>query len=146
MFITQTTELFTKEREILSQSKSQYLNEIKKLPKGVIYSKKTSGKNSYFYLEYYCDETKKKSTRYIPVKELDKVRKELEKRKELERLVKKLSEDIRIIDELLKPMHKQLQKNNSVAEKLNNISDSTQSQSPETNPPSNIKKGDSFNL
>ena len=71
-----------------------YRDRLAKLPKGVLYPRKR-GDKTYYYLKYR-DETGKRVDQYIKKDQVDLVKRQLEKRKELLGMIRGLQDDIKI--------------------------------------------------
>jgi len=88
-----------KERNLIMQS--HYLHEISMLPKGVIV-KKSKNNRDYYYLAYR--DGNKVISKYLG-KEIDKIhqiQQNIDKRKYLENLVKKLKKELKLIGKIIK--------------------------------------------
>ena len=83
------------EKERIDRMLAKYQEELEMLPKGTISEKKVK-QSTYFYLKYR--EGKKVISRYIPQKDVDAVREQVEKRRHIETMIRSLQEE-RAIDE-----------------------------------------------
>lgn len=77
-----------------------YRDRLAKLPKGTLHQRKRGGK-VYYYLKYR-DESGKRVDQYIKADQVDDIRRQLSKRKELLGMIKGLQEDIKIAKKALK--------------------------------------------
>jgi hypothetical protein len=66
----------------------------KSLPKGTLHEKVINGR-AYYYLKYR-DENGHRVDRYIKGSDVDTIKKQILKRKEIEKIVKELREDIKL--------------------------------------------------
>lgn len=87
-----------KEKERVDRMLEKYQEELKKLPKGTI-SEKKAGQSTYFYLKYR--DGKKVISRYIPQKNVADVRKQVEKRRHIETMIRSLREERAIAEQAL---------------------------------------------
>ena len=87
-----------KEKERVDRMLEKYQEELKKLPKGTI-SEKKAGQSTYFYLKYR--DGKKVISRYIPQKNVADVRKQVEKRRHIETMIRSLQEERAIAEQAL---------------------------------------------
>jgi hypothetical protein len=71
-----------------------YRDRLAKLPKGVLYPRKR-GDKTYYYLKFR-DETGKRVDQYVKADQVDAVRRQLSKRKELLCMIRGLQDDIKI--------------------------------------------------
>lgn len=71
-----------------------YMGRVVKLPKGVLYPRKR-GDKVYYYLKFR-DESGKRVDQYIRADQVDDIRRQLSKRKELLGMIRTLQEDIKI--------------------------------------------------
>jgi len=71
-----------------------YKGRLAKLPKGVLYPRKR-GDKVYYYLKYR-DEEGKRVDQYIKADQVDRVKKQLNRRKEFLDMIRGLQEDIKI--------------------------------------------------
>jgi len=76
----------------------KYQEELASIPKGTISEKKVR-QSTYFYLKYR--EGKKVISRYIPQKDVQKVREQVEKRRHVERMIQSLREERAIAEQAL---------------------------------------------
>ena len=86
------------EKERIDRMLKKYQEELEKLPKGTI-SEKKAGQSAYFYLKYR--EGKKVISRYIPQKDVDAVREQVEKRRHIETMIRSLQEERAIAEKAL---------------------------------------------
>lgn len=84
------------EEEIIRIEKNieKYRERLAKLPKGVLYPRKR-GDKVYYYLKYR-DEEGKRVDKYVKEDQVDLIKRQLERRKELLNMIKGLQEDIKI--------------------------------------------------
>lgn len=78
------------EKERIDRMLKKYQEELEKLPKGTL-SEKKAGQSTYFYLKYRNG--KKVISQYIPKKDVEDVRKRVEKRKHIETMIRSLQEE-----------------------------------------------------
>ena len=78
------------EKERIDRMLAKYQEELEMLPKGTISEKKVK-QSTYFYLKYR--EGKKVISRYIPQKDVDAVREQVEKRRHIETMIRSLQEE-----------------------------------------------------
>lgn len=86
------------EKERIDRMLSKYQEELGRLPKGTISEKKVK-QSTYFYLKYR--EGKKVISRYIPQKDVDAVREQVEKRRHIETMIRSLQEERAIAEKAL---------------------------------------------
>ena len=86
------------EKERIDRMLAKYQEELEMLPKGTISEKKVK-QSTYFYLKYR--EGKKVISRYIPQKDVDAVREQVEKRRHIETLIRSLQEERAIAEKAL---------------------------------------------
>ncbi|MFR1477287.1 MAG: hypothetical protein ACLSB9_17190 [Hydrogeniiclostridium mannosilyticum] len=83
------------EKERVDRMLEKYQDELEKLPKGTLSEKKVR-RSTYFYLKYR--DGKKVISRYIPQKDVEAVREQMEKRRHIETMIRSLQEE-RVIAE-----------------------------------------------
>ena len=86
------------EKERIDRMLAKYQEELEMLPKGTISEKKVK-QSTYFYLKYR--EGKKVISRYIPQKDVDVVREQVEKRRHIETMIRSLQEERAIAEKAL---------------------------------------------
>ncbi len=86
------------EKERIDHMLAKYQEELEMLPKGTISEKKVK-QSTYFYLKYR--EGKKVISRYIPQKDVDAVREQVEKRRHIETMIRSLQEERAIAEKAL---------------------------------------------
>ena len=86
------------EKERIDRMLAKYQEELEMLPKGTISEKKVK-QSTYFYLKYR--EGKKVISRYIPQKDVDAVREQVEKRRHIETMIRSLLEERAIAEKAL---------------------------------------------
>lgn len=86
------------EKERIDRMLAKYQEELEMLPKGTISEKKVK-QSTYFYLKYR--EGKKVISRYIPQKDVDAVREQVEKRRHIEMMIRSLQEERAIAEKAL---------------------------------------------
>ena len=86
------------EKERIDRMLAKYQEELGMLPKGTISEKKVK-QSTYFYLKYR--EGKKVISRYIPQKDVDAVREQVEKRRHIETMIRSLQEERAIAEKAL---------------------------------------------
>lgn len=86
------------EKERIDRMLAKYQEELEMLPKGTISEKKVK-QSTYFYLKYR--EGKKVISRYIPQKDVDAVREQVEKRRHIETMIRSLQEERAIAERAL---------------------------------------------
>lgn len=86
------------EKERIDRMLAKYQEELGTLPKGTISEKKVK-QSTYFYLKYR--EGKKAISRYIPQKDVDAVREQVEKRRHIETMIRSLQEERAIAEKAL---------------------------------------------
>ena len=79
---------------------SFYEKKLQDLPKGSLHSKIING-HEYYYIKYR-NEQGKRIDEYVNKERLEEVRNQLFKRKEIEKIIKELKDDIRIAEKGLK--------------------------------------------
>ena len=77
---------------------AKYQEALAELPKGTISEKQVKG-NTYYYLKYR--DGKKVISRYIPQKDAEDVRKQVEKRRHIETMIRSLQEERAIAEQAL---------------------------------------------
>ena len=86
------------ERERIDRMLAKYREELETLPKGTI-SEKKAGQSTYFYLKYR--EGKRVISKYIPQKDVETVREQVEKRRHIETMIRSLQEERAIAEKAL---------------------------------------------
>ena len=86
------------ERERIDRMLAKYQEELEMLPKGTI-SEKKAGQTTYFYLKYR--EGKRVISKYIPQKDVETVREQVEKRRHIETMIRSLQEERAIAEKAL---------------------------------------------
>ena len=86
------------EKERIDRMLAKYQEELEMLPKGTISEKKVK-QSTYFYLKYR--EGKKVISRYIPQKDVEAVREQVEKRRHIETMIRSLQEERAIAEKAL---------------------------------------------
>ena len=86
------------EKERIDRMLAKYQEELEMLPKGTISEKKVR-QSTYFYLKYR--EGKKVISRYIPQKNVEAVREQVEKRRHIETMIRSLQEERAIAEKAL---------------------------------------------
>ena len=86
------------EKERIDRMLAKYQEELGTLPKGTISEKKVR-QSTYFYLKYR--EGKKVISRYIPQKDVEAVREQVEKRRHIETMIRSLQEERAIAEKAL---------------------------------------------
>ena len=86
------------EKERIDRMLAKYQEKLETLPKGTISEKKVK-QSTYFYLKYR--EGKKVISRYIPQKNVEAVREQLEKRRHIETMIRSLKEERAIAEKAL---------------------------------------------
>ncbi len=86
------------EKERIDRMLAKYQEELGRLPKGTISEKKVK-QSTYFYLKYR--EGKKVISRYIPQKDVEAVREQVEKRRHIETMIRSLQEERAIAEKAL---------------------------------------------
>ena len=86
------------EKERIDRMLSKYQRELETLPKGTISEKKVK-QSTYYYLKYR--EGKKVISRYIPQKDVEAVREQVEKRRHIETMIRSLQEERAIAEKAL---------------------------------------------
>ena len=86
------------EKERIDRMLAKYQEELETLPKGTISEKKVK-QSTYYYLKYR--EGKKVISRYIPQKDVDAVREQVEKRRHIETMIRSLQEERAIAEKAL---------------------------------------------
>jgi len=100
-------------KEEALQLQKQYEEEISQLPKGNIILRNTGGKKKYYYLNYYCAETKKNLQKYIGNDEsVATMKTQTEKRRALEKSLIELTKELDVIEKMLKPAQKHIEQGN----------------------------------
>lgn len=86
------------EKERIDRMLVKYQEELRPLPKGTISEKKIK-QSTYFYLKYR--EGKKVISRYIPQKDVEAIREQVEKRRHIETMIRSLQEERAIAEKAL---------------------------------------------
>lgn len=86
------------EKERIDRMLAKYQEELETLPKGTISEKKVK-QSTYYYLKYR--EGKKVISRYIPQKDVEAVREQVEKRRHIETMIRSLQEERAIAEKAL---------------------------------------------
>ncbi len=86
------------EKQRIEYMLQKYQSELADLPKGTI-SEKAVGDKIYYYLKYR--DGKKVISQYVSKKEIDNVRRLVEKRRHIEAMIKSLYEEKNIADKVL---------------------------------------------
>lgn len=86
------------EKERIDRMLERYQEELEKLPKGTIFARKVR-QSTYFYLKYR--DGKKVISRYIPKKDVEEIRKKVEKRRHIETMIRSLQEERTIAEQAL---------------------------------------------
>ncbi|OUQ80819.1 hypothetical protein B5E42_13130 [Flavonifractor sp. An10] len=86
------------ERERIDRMLAKYREELETLPKGTI-SEKKAGQSTYFYLKYR--EGKRVISKYVPQKDVETVREQVEKRRHIETMIRSLQEERAIAEKAL---------------------------------------------
>lgn len=86
------------EKERIDRMLAKYQEELGTLPKGAISEKKVK-QSTYYYLKYR--EGKKVISRYIPQKNVEAVREQVEKRRHIETMIRSLQEERAIAEKAL---------------------------------------------
>ena len=86
------------EKERIDRMLAKYQEELEMLPKGTISEKKVK-QSTYFYLKYR--EGKRVISRYIPQKDVEAVREQVEKRRHIETMIRSLQEERAIAEKAL---------------------------------------------
>ena len=86
------------EKERIDRMLAKYQEKLETLPKGTISEKKVK-QSTYFYLKYR--EGKKVISRYIPQKDVEAVREQVEKRRHIETMIRSLQEERAIAEKAL---------------------------------------------
>lgn len=86
------------EKERIDRMLARYQEELETLPKGTISEKKVK-QSTYYYLKYR--EGKKVISRYIPQKDVEAVREQVEKRRHIETMIRSLQEERAIAEKAL---------------------------------------------
>lgn len=86
------------EKKRIEYMLAKYKEESERLPKGSI-SEKTAGNRVYYYLKYRVG--KKVVSQYISKSKIDEIRKQIEKRKHIEAMIKSLLEELAIANKVL---------------------------------------------
>lgn len=81
------------EQQRIEYMLERYQEEISKLPRGTISEKQTNGK-TYYYLKYR--DGKKVVSQYIKKDEIEALRKQIERRRHMEKMIKSLQEELGI--------------------------------------------------
>ena len=91
-------DVMREEHERALRVRSAMQGELEKLPKGYISKKQIRGKSAY-YLQWR--EKDKVKSRYIPIAELPEIKKQVERRKQLEQSIRAVNENIKRIEKVL---------------------------------------------
>ena len=86
------------EKERIDRMLAKYQEELEMLPKGTISEKKVK-QSTYFYLKY--GEGKRVISKYIPQKDVETVREQVEKRRHIETMIRSLQEERAIAEKAL---------------------------------------------
>ena len=86
------------EKERIDRMLAKYQEELGTLPKGTISEKKVK-QSTYYYLKYR--EGKKVISRYIPQKDVEAFREQVEKRRHIETMIRSLQEERAIAEKAL---------------------------------------------
>lgn len=86
------------EKERIDRMLAKYQQEVILLPKGTLSEKKVK-QSTYYYLKYR--DGKKVISRYIPQKDVETVREQVEKRKHMETMIRSLQEERSIAEQAL---------------------------------------------
>ena len=86
------------EKERIDRMLKKYQEELEKLPKGTI-SEKKAGQSAYFYLKYR--DGKKVISQYISKKDVEDIRKQVERRRHIEIMIRSLQEERAIAEQAL---------------------------------------------
>lgn len=86
------------EKERIDRMLAKYQEELETLPKGTISEKKVK-QSTYFYLKYR--DGKKVISKYIPQKDVEAVREQVEKRRHVETMIRSLQEERAIAEKAL---------------------------------------------
>lgn len=86
------------ERERIDRMLAKYREELETLPKGTI-SEKKAGQSTYFYLKYR--DGKRVISKYVPQKDVETVREQVEKRRHIETMIRSLQEERAIAEKAL---------------------------------------------
>ena len=86
------------EKERIDRMLKKCQEELEKLPKGTI-SEKKAGQSAYFYLKYR--DGKKVISQYIPKKDVEDIRKQVERRRHIETMMRSLQEERAIAEKAL---------------------------------------------
>ena len=86
------------ERERIDRMLAKYREELETLPKGTI-SEKKAGQSTYFYLKYR--DRKRVISKYVPQKDVETVREQVEKRRHIETMIRSLQEERAIAEKAL---------------------------------------------
>lgn len=86
------------EKERIDRMLAKYQEELGTLPKGTISEKKVK-QSTYYYLKYR--EGKKVISRYIPQKDVEAVREQVEKRRHIETMIRSLQKERAIAEKAL---------------------------------------------
>jgi hypothetical protein len=91
-------DVMREEHERALRVKNAIQTELVKLPKGYISKKQIHGKSAY-YLQWR--EKDKVKGRYIPIAELPAIKKQVDRRKQLEQSIRAVSQNIKRIEKVL---------------------------------------------
>ena len=84
------------EKERIDRMLKKYQEELEKLPKGTISAKK-AGQSAYSYLKYRDGTTV--ISQYIPKKDVEDIRKQVERRRHIEIMIRSLQEERAIAEQ-----------------------------------------------
>ena len=90
--------IILQEKERIDRMLAKYQEELGTLPKGTISEKKVR-QFTYFYLKYR--DGKKVISRYIPQKDVEAIREQVEKRRHIETMIRSLQEERVIAEQAL---------------------------------------------
>ena len=137
--ITQIRENLLKERAEYLETQKNYIEEMSKLPHGVIITKNRNGKELY-YLAYYNKVTKKNIQDAVKKKDLSTTQAQLVRYNQLKASLKELNEDLITLEKALGEFNKRLEKSTSkTRELLVNTNNATELVPQHTSPPNEIK-------
>ena len=90
--------IILQEKERIDRMLAKYQEELGTLPKGTISEKKVR-QSTYFYLKYR--DGKKVISRYIPQKDVEAIREQVEKRRHIETMIRSLQKERAIAEKAL---------------------------------------------
>ena len=90
--------IILQEKERIDRMLAKYQEELGTLPKGTISEKKVR-QSTYFYLKYR--DGKKVISRYVPQKDVETIREQVEKRRHVETMIRSLQEERAIAEQAL---------------------------------------------